>query len=154
MIINQSVIPEKKGVSFGEALRKFIHSKGKETAEIREKYVKELLNRPYDDMPNLLGKIFLMMKQEGIGIDYELYYNAVDHWDDFDQQAKKDVAKAIWSGQGGKREGAGRKPIYKELGKKIQVAYWLAPDVVEIIRQQPNQAEFIESAIRDKKSAQ
>ena len=50
--------------------------------------------------------------------------------------------------RGGARKGAGRPPKYLDLGKKIQVAYWLSPDVVAIIRQQPNQAEFIEEAVR------
>jgi hypothetical protein len=49
---------------------------------------------------------------------------------------------------GGKREGAGRKPIGDS--PKIQVAYWLDAKVVEIIRAQPNQAEFIEAAIKEK----
>lgn len=50
--------------------------------------------------------------------------------------------------QGGKREGAGRKPKDTELGAKKQASWWLAPDVLAIIREQPNQAEFIEQAVR------
>lgn len=54
--------------------------------------------------------------------------------------AKKDA-------RGGSRPGAGRKP--KGESNKVQVAYWLDPKIVEIIRAQPNQAEFIEAAVRD-----
>ena len=50
--------------------------------------------------------------------------------------------------RGGKRKGAGRKP--KGDDPKIQVSYWLDPKVVEIIRSQPNQAEYIETAVREK----
>jgi hypothetical protein len=53
---------------------------------------------------------------------------------------------------GGKRVGAGRKP--KGTASKIQVSYWLDPEVVSIIRLQPNQAEFLESAVREKHKIQ
>jgi len=54
---------------------------------------------------------------------------------------------------GGARAGAGRKPK-DPSGAKLPVSYWLAPDVVKIIRSQPNQAEFIEAAIREKQSSE
>jgi hypothetical protein len=49
-----------------------------------------------------------------------------------------------------RRPGGGRKPKDKELGAKKQASWWLANDVLEIIRAQPNQAEFIEQAVREK----
>lgn len=48
--------------------------------------------------------------------------------------------------QGGKRKGAGRKPTGESA--KVSVSFRLANDVVKTIRNQPNQAEFVENAIR------
>lgn len=48
--------------------------------------------------------------------------------------------------RGGKREGAGRKP--KGDKPKVQYATWLNSEVVDIIRDQENQSEFIETAVR------
>ncbi len=49
---------------------------------------------------------------------------------------------------GGSRPGAGRKP--KGAANKIRVTFSLDPEIVEVIRSQPNQAEFIEAAVREK----
>lgn len=50
--------------------------------------------------------------------------------------------------RGGARPGAGRKPKNPEQGNKKQASWWLALDVLAIIKEQPNQAEYIEKAIR------
>ncbi|WP_234735306.1 hypothetical protein [Tellurirhabdus bombi] len=46
-----------------------------------------------------------------------------------------------------RKPGGGRKPK-DASGKKEQASWWLAPDVVNQIRLQPNQAEYIESLVR------
>jgi hypothetical protein len=48
--------------------------------------------------------------------------------------------------RGGKREGAGRKP--KGESAKIPISLRLDPAVVSIIESQPNQAEFVEQAVK------
>lgn len=50
--------------------------------------------------------------------------------------------------RGGKRSGAGRKPKGNET--KIQVSHSLDSEVVGIIKSQPNQAAFLEEAVREK----
>ncbi len=47
-----------------------------------------------------------------------------------------------------RKSGGGRKT--KGDTPKIQVSWWLDPKAVEIIRKQPNQAEYIETAVREK----
>ena len=46
-----------------------------------------------------------------------------------------------------KRRGRPPKP---ESEKRVAVAYRLAPDVVEILRNQPNASRFIDEAVREK----
>ena len=46
-----------------------------------------------------------------------------------------------------KRRGQPSKP---ESEKRVPVAYRLAPDVVEILRKQPNASRFIDEAVREK----
>ena len=46
-----------------------------------------------------------------------------------------------------KRRGQPPKP---DAEKRVAVAYRLAPDVVEILRQQPNASRFIDEAVREK----
>jgi uncharacterized protein (DUF4415 family) len=55
------------------------------------------------------------------------------------------------SGRGGAREGAGRP---EADNPKIKVSYRLAPDVVEWLRGQPNQAAAIERAVRNEMDRQ
>lgn len=68
----------------------------------------------------------------------------------YDQIAfAKALKKLKWAVRhGGSRPGAGRKP--KGSANKIPVTFTLDPEVVEVIRSQPNQAEFIEAAVREK----
>lgn len=46
-----------------------------------------------------------------------------------------------------KRRGQPPKP---DAEKRVPVAYRLAPDVVEILRQQPNASRYIDEAVREK----
>ena len=46
-----------------------------------------------------------------------------------------------------KRRGQPPKP---DAEKRVSVAYRLAPDVVEILRNQPNASRFIDDAVREK----
>lgn len=46
-----------------------------------------------------------------------------------------------------KRRGQPPKP---DAEKRVSVAYRLAPDVVEILRNQPNASRFIDEAVREK----
>ena len=46
-----------------------------------------------------------------------------------------------------KRRGQPPKP---ESEKRVSVTYRLAPDVVEILRNQPNASRFIDKAVREK----
>lgn len=52
--------------------------------------------------------------------------------------------------QGGKREGAGRKPNGNTA--KTRISFRLSEDVIKIIKNQPNQAEFLENIVRKSQS--
>lgn len=148
MILNDKIISHAKGVHMGDALRQWLDSGSKPEREIWEKYIKELLDREYDQLPTMLLRVFSLMKLKNIGLDYDLFYADMDNWDEFDQLAKKKIARSVWGDpRGGKREGAGRKPKDGEAKVAFPVSR-VAPDVAEKVRQSKNMTEFVERAIR------
>jgi|GEM_PF-4209376 len=148
MILTERIVPEEPGVTFGAALRKYIYNKGPETAQIRHKYVANIIDSDYDQLPDKLVKIFMTMKNEGIGLDYQIFYVHMNMWDDPDREARGNVASVIYkAGHGGYREGAGRKPAGDQPKVSFPVSR-VAADVAQIVRNADNMTEFVERAIR------
>lgn len=89
--------------------------------------------------PNKLYRVSYIITQSGERVEGAFDLLGCD-------LTENQIKEVFGISRGGKRQGAGRK-CFSKL-PKIQVSYWLDIDIVNIIRSKPNQAEFIQNAVK------
>lgn len=149
MILNRKIIENVPNVGLGAALRRWLDGGTPDQRRIWESYIKEMLNRDYDELPPMLTRIFGVMRQQGVGLDYEVFYQAMEVWDEGDKEIRANIARTIWGGRGGFRIGAGAKTVSPDGPKQPLGISRVSPDVAHIVGAiDGSKTEFVENAIR------
>lgn len=147
VILNKKIFRNSPNVDLGTALRLLLDKSKPDERQIRERCVEELLDRDYNQLGSLLEKLFRLMNQAGVGMDYGLFCQAKEVWGKGDEEIRYIIARTVWGGkQGDFRVGSGAKT--GSTDGPLGISH-VGPDVVHIVNTVAgSKTEFIEKAIR------
>lgn len=149
MILNEKLIRDTPNTGLGVSFRAWLSTGSRDEQKIWHKYIAEILDRDYDQLGPLLEKVFRMMNGAGIGVDYELFYQEMELWDDGDKEVRRLIARIVYAGQGGYRPNAGAKSQSAEGAKQPLGISRVAPDVAAIVfAAEGSKTDYVERAIR------